>query len=126
MEGILIRMVLSLGAVLALMVGLMYLAKRFVVPGTGAARMPVRVDVIGRRTIQPRKSVVVVRVADKVLVLGVSEHGMQTLTELTDDEVQAIVPASTHAQAPLHIPFSAVLHDALRTFRRRQNSEAGA
>jgi flagellar biosynthetic protein FliO len=126
MEGILIRMVLSLAAVLALMVGLMYLVKRFVLPGTGSLRMPVQVDVIGKRTLQPKKSVFVVRVAGKVLVLGVSDHGMQTLTELTEEELRATAPESSHAPAAGHVPFSAYLQDTLRTIRRRQNTEVGA
>jgi len=126
MEGILIRMVLSLSAVLALMVGLMYLVKRFVLPGTGPMRMPVQVEVLGKRSLQPKKSVVVVRVAGKVLVLGLSEHGMQTLTELTNDEVQASLPAPDPTGATQGIPFSAYLQDTLRTIRRRQKPGVAA
>jgi flagellar protein FliO/FliZ len=126
MEGILIRMVLSLGAVLALMVGLMYLVKRFVLPGTAATGLPVKVEVIGRKSIQPKKSVVVVRVADKVLVLGVSDTGMQTLTELSEEALQASQAVPVRPAATPHIPFSAYLQETLRTMRRRQNSEVGA
>lgn len=125
MEGIFLRMVMSLAAVLALMGGLLYFVKRFALPGTGAARMPVQVDVLGRRSLQPKKSIVVVRVAGKVLVLGVSDHGMQTLTELTDDEVQAATSAPAPVQAFGSLPFAAHLQERLRSMRRGQKAEAG-
>lgn len=126
MEGILLRMVLSLSAVLALMVGLMYLVKRFVLPGTGPVRMPVQVEVLGKRALQPKKSIVVVRVAGKVLVLGLSEHGIQTLTALTDEELQASMPALAQNAPPSGIPFSTYLQETLHTIRRRQKSEVAA
>jgi flagellar biosynthetic protein FliO len=125
MEGVFLRMVLSLGAVLGLMIGLMYLVKRFVLPGSGSMRTAVQIEVLGRRTLQPKKSVVVVRVAGKVLVLGVSEHGMQTLTELTEEEVEATSPGPVRSAAVEHKPFITHLHDTLITMRRRHNSEVG-
>ena len=126
MESVLLRMVLSLSAVLALMVGLMYLVKRFVLPGTGTMRMPVQVELLGKRSLQPKKSIVVVRVAGKVLVLGLSEHGMQTLTELSEEEVQAVLPAPAQTPSGTGLPFSAYLQDTLRTIRRRQKPGVAA
>ncbi len=118
MDGIVIRMVLSLTAVLALMAGLLFLVKRFVLPGTGGVRMPLQVEVLGRRALQPKKSIVVVRVAGKVLVLGLSDQGMHTLTELTREEVQAACPEPDSSMPGL--PFSAHLQRTFRTLRRRQ------
>jgi flagellar protein FliO/FliZ len=123
MESILLRMVLSLVAVLALMVGLMYLVKRFLVTGPGPARMTVPVELLGKRSLQPKTSVVVVRVAGKVLVLGVSEHGVETLTELTNEEVQASLPVPFAGPGQ---PFSAYLQETLRTIRRRQKPGVAA
>jgi flagellar biosynthetic protein FliO len=123
MEGIVLRMVLSLSAVLALMVGLLFLVKRFVLPGTGPVRMPVQIEVLGKRSLQPKKSIVVVGVAGKVLVLGLSEQGMHTLTELTQEEVQAVSPAQTPGTSLSGLPFSAHLQETLRTIRRRQKTE---
>ena len=125
MEGIVIRMVLSLSAVLALMVGLLYLVKRFVVPGSATVRMPVQVEVLGRRSLQPKKSIVVVRIAGKILVLGVSDQGMQTLTELTGEELQASLSCQTSAQSSPALPFSTYLQETLRTIRRQQKPEVG-
>ena len=89
MEWIFVKMILSLGAVLALMFGLVYVLKRFVMPGAQrAAQQPVTIEVLGRKALQPKKSVVVLKIADRILVVGMSEQGMQTLTELSSDELQ--------------------------------------
>jgi len=42
------------------------------------------VDVLGRRTLDPRNSVYVVQVGSKILLLGSSATGMNTLSEITD------------------------------------------
>jgi flagellar biosynthetic protein FliO len=123
MESIFLRMVLSLCAVLALMVGVMYLVKRFLVTGAGPARMPVPVELLGKRSLQPKTSIAVVRVAGKVLVLGLSEHGVQTLTELTNEELQASLPVTSTGPGQ---PFSAYLHETLRTIRRGQKPGVAA
>jgi flagellar protein FliO/FliZ len=125
MEGVFLRMVLSLGAVLGLMIGLMYLVKRFVLPGSSSLRTAVQVEVLGRRALQPKKSVFVVRVAGKVLVLGISEHGMQTLSELSEEDVETASLAPALATAVEHKPFVSYLHDTLINMRRGQKSEVG-
>jgi flagellar biosynthetic protein FliO len=94
MEWIFIKMILSLGAVLGLMFGLVYVLKRFVLPGGVAAQQPVVIEVLGRKALQPKKSVVVLKVAERVLVVGLSEQGMQILTELSSDELQQPCPVT--------------------------------
>jgi hypothetical protein len=56
-------------------------------------------------------------------VLGLSEQGMQTLTALTQEEVQAASPAPAPGSSPSGLPFSAHLQETLRTIRRRQKTE---
>jgi flagellar biogenesis protein FliO len=41
-------------------------------------------ELLGRRTIEPRVSIHLVRCGPKILVLGVSPDGVRTLTEITD------------------------------------------
>jgi flagellar protein FliO/FliZ len=125
MEGIFVRMVLSLAAVLALMAGLLFLVKKFALGGKGSARMPLQIDILGKRSLQPKKSIIVVRVADKVLVVGMSEHGMQTLTELTNEEVQTALSMQEPVQGFTSQSFSAHLQQTLRAVRRGQKLEAG-
>lgn len=88
MEWIFVKMILSLGAVLALMFALVYVLKRFVMPGAQAPGQRLDIEVLGRKALQPKKSVVVLKIADRVVVVGVSDSGMQTLTEFAADEIE--------------------------------------
>lgn len=121
MEWIFAKMMLSLGAVLALMFGLVYVLKRFVLPGTASAQQPVTIEVLGRKALQPKKSVVILKIADRVLVVGLSEQGMQTLTELSSDELQQSVPVTGPAALTVQPGgFAAHLQATLNTLVNRK------
>jgi len=81
MEWVFVKMMLSLAAVLGLMFGLVYVLKRFVLPGRPSGTARVDIEVLGQRSLGPKRSIVVVKVLQQVLVLGLSEQGMQVLTE---------------------------------------------
>lgn len=73
----------ALTLVVLLMLGLAKLfSKRnpFLAPGIPREA----VDVLGRRTVDPRSSIYVVRVGAKVLLLGSSSNGLTSLSEITD------------------------------------------
>lgn len=73
----------SLAFVIVLILGLAKVVVRkspYAVPGVPQAA----IDVLGRRTIDPRHSVYVVQVGSKILLLGSSAGGMTTLSEITD------------------------------------------
>ena len=76
MLGLTLRVLLSLAAVLCLL----WLAAR-VLRGPLAGRGGGVLDVLARQQLGRNVSVAVVRVADRALVLGVSEHGVNLLTE---------------------------------------------
>ena len=126
MEWMFAKMLLSLGLVLALMFGLTYLLRRYVVAGGTAASQPLPIELLGRKTLQPKKSVVVIKVADKVLVLGVSEQSMQLLTELTEEELRGSV-TSKATPVPHRHPggFAAQLQAKLNSVVNR-TAEKGA
>jgi hypothetical protein len=48
---------------------------------------------------------------------------MHTLTELTQDEVQAVIPDPVPGGSVSSLPFSAYLQETLRTIRHRQKTE---
>ena len=89
MDGMVIRSVLSLGAILALMLGLTWLAKRYLHAGKGPRRQVVDVELLGQRSLQPRSAVYVLKVLNRVIVVGTSEHGMRPLAEISDPETLA-------------------------------------
>jgi len=89
MDGMVLRSVLSLGAILALMLGLTWVAKRYLRAGKGPRRPVVDVELLGQRSLQPRSAVYVLKVLNRVIVVGTSEHGMQPLAEFNDPETLA-------------------------------------
>jgi flagellar protein FliO/FliZ len=84
MEWVLAKTVLSLGLVLGLMFGLVFVLKRYVLPGRVKSAASIEIDVLAQRTLQPRRSVMVLKVLNKVLVVGMTEQGMTLLTEIAD------------------------------------------
>jgi len=74
--------VLALGAI----VGVLALAGRWLKPYLGAPRgLPIdALEMLGRRAIEPKVSIHLVRCGGRILVLGVSPEGVRTLSEITD------------------------------------------
>ncbi len=86
MEWIVLRTLLSLSAIIALMLGFAWVMKRFMHAGKGRGRSLVEVELLGHRSLQPRTAVYVLKVLNRVIIVGASEHGMQTLSEISDPE----------------------------------------
>ena len=87
MDWLVVKMLLSLGAVLGLMGGIVVVLKRYVMPGRVSGDTPIAIEILAQKSLQPRRSVVVLKVLDKVLVVGMSEHGMHPLSEMTSVEL---------------------------------------
>lgn len=85
MEWVVVKTLLSLAAVLALMGAVVFVMKRFLLGGRSSSSHIVEMRVLGTMMLQPKRVISVVKVMNKVLILGVSEHGMQTLGELNDE-----------------------------------------
>ena len=100
MEWILIKTLLSLAGVIGLMIALMLVLKKYVSPGKGGASAIVEVEILGQRSLQPKRSVFVLKVLNKVVVVGMTEHGMQALTEIEDPEALASVEERLGARPP--------------------------
>ena len=75
MEWVFVKMMLSLAAVLGVMFGLVFVLKRFVLPGRPSGTARVDIDILGQRSLGPKRSIVVVKVLQQVLVVGLSETG---------------------------------------------------
>jgi len=74
---------IALGFVIVLMLGVAKVVQRrnpYAV--TGVPREAI--DVLGRRTVDPRHSIYIVRVGPKILLLGNSANGLTTLSEIED------------------------------------------
>ena len=87
MSWLLFQTVGALIAVLALMFGVAWVMKRYLrLPGLRGSDL-VEVEVLGHRALQPKQSVYVLKVLNKVLVIGSGDGGMRTLSVIEDEEV---------------------------------------
>lgn len=80
--GAVLQMIAALALVLAILVGLYWLARRFLPSASlgGGGKM----RILGRLGLGARKQVVMLEVAGKTLVLGVSQDRITLLTSLED------------------------------------------
>ncbi|MCA1988606.1 MAG: flagellar biosynthetic protein FliO [Desulfarculus sp.] len=81
----LIQMLAALALVLALVLTLYWLARRFL-PGQAARGPAGGLKVLGRLALGPRKGLVLVQVGARVLVLGVGEQGINALANIDDPQ----------------------------------------
>lgn len=85
LTGALVKMVGGLAAVLALMMLLYWLLRRFL-PGQGTPLKSARMRLLGRLGLGQRAQVALVRVGERVLVLGVTPNSVTLLDKLEEAE----------------------------------------
>lgn len=93
------RLAGALAVVLCLVWVIMRIARR-VLKGRYPGRRVADIRVLDRVHLAPRRSIELVAVKDRILVLGVTDHSISMLTELTEEEYAE----SDHAQAPGETP----------------------
>ncbi len=78
-----VKMVAALAAIIGLVFAVVWLMKRFVPGAARAAGERVDMYMVGQLSLGSRQRVAVVRVHDRVLVLGITEESINTLADLT-------------------------------------------
>lgn len=111
------RLGITLVAVLALIWVTMWIAKR-VLKGRIAGRGDSELRVMERLYLAPKKSIEVVSVAGRILVLGVTEHGISMLTELAEGDLTA-APGASPSRTALPKAQAQRQRDLLRQARTR-------
>ena len=129
LAGTMVRLVLSLAAVLTLMLLLArYLRHRQQGSGFGKAttqgrRQPLPLQVLTRQGLSRGSSVAVVRVSGQLLLLGVTESTVSLLGELQDDEPDLAPPAqlasTPAAAAPTIADIRQTAVSVVETLRQR-------
>lgn len=104
MGALLLRLVFSLGVVLALMAGAAAFLRRGRGIVSGNRRKPVPLQVMTRHTLGRRASIVVVRAGNRGLVLGVTDAQVSLLTEAAAEDFEAIEPETPGTASPLSGP----------------------
>ena len=87
MELALFKTVVSLGAVLGLMVVVLFGLKKLLRVGAQDTLGLVDIEIVGRKVIQPKRAVYIVKVLNKLIILGATEHGFQSLGEIAEASV---------------------------------------
>ncbi len=90
MEAVdIIKLIAPLILLLALLYGALWLVRRYANPAGMKEKGNMDIAVIQTKTIMPKKYISVVKVKDKFLVLGISDHSISMLKELeiTGDDI---------------------------------------
>ena len=77
-----LKAILPLIFIVGLLYGVLYFVKKYGVSFKGKAANLINIKVLSSQLLMPKKYISVVRVEDKILVLGVSEHSISLLKEL--------------------------------------------
>jgi flagellar protein FliO/FliZ len=86
--GMFMRLVFSLGTVIGLMwMAAHFLKKRGLGPSAKRAGAGVQVELLARRTMARNASIAVVRVGDRSMVVGITDHFITKLDDADVDEV---------------------------------------
>jgi len=86
MLGIIVKTFLSFFLIITLMFLAFYILRKFHLPVSNFYSSEVGMRIYGRLQIQPRKSVYIVRVLNRILIIGVSENSINLLSEINDPE----------------------------------------
>lgn len=112
MFGETILRILGAIAALALVLFLAYVILRWLnkrMPGVGGGASSGRmITVLDRVTLGKNSSILLVRVQDRVFLVGISEHAVQTLAEFDDPDGELTLPAAGENPG-----FSAAMKDAV-------------
>lgn len=94
--ALLLRLVVSLGIVLALMAGAAAVLRKRALPGIGGGsrRRPVPIEVVGRQGLGRSASVAIVRAGGRALVLGITDNAVNVLAEADLDVLDQEAPES--------------------------------
>lgn len=91
-ENPLLNAALTLVGIIALLAAALVYVRKYM-PGKGAAN---NAAVIGRIPLPPKAAIAMVRIADRVLVVGITEANVSLLTEITDPaEVRKLSASGT-------------------------------
>lgn len=108
--------VAALGAILLLFFGLVQLWRRYSPTTSTQTLPPAAWEVLGAAPLDNKHQLMVVRLGSRLLVLGRSDEGLQTLSEITSgDEVSQLVALCQSANQPAEQNSFRQLYETFRT-----------
>lgn len=97
--GVALKMVLFLSGLLGLLLVLAYLVRRYFLHTTLLSQRGPLIRVVARTYIAPKKTIALVQVPGKVLVVGITGHTMTALGELAEEQVAALSKGESQREA---------------------------
>lgn len=79
-----LKMIFALAIVLGLLIGVMYFVKRFMQQTGPASDNSALINVISSKYLGPKNRIILVEIIDKILVVGISNQQMTTLSCIDD------------------------------------------
>ncbi len=123
MEWIWLKMFGSLLLIVGLIVGTMWVLKKFMVFSKPAAGAGISMEIAGVLHLGPRRAVYAVKAGGQVLLLGVAEHAITFLTQLSDAPQSAGADGAPSASQPIGAaaPFFGLLAERFMRSARSDN-----
>jgi flagellar biosynthetic protein FliO len=114
--GSIVKMVAALALVVAAIYGGVYLLRKIMGPKYSRNGQSDILEVVETAHIGPRKSVSLVRVGGKSVLIGTTDSHIAVLTELDDAQTETAL-AAKHVETEGPLPFGAILEGAVRKVR---------
>jgi len=91
MTYMVVKMLISLAGIGGLIVGFIYLLKRFIFNRNNLPAAQGRITVLNTSYLAPKKSIHLVKVINRVLVVGVTEQSITTLSEFNGEDAEPLL-----------------------------------
>ncbi len=121
-SGMLVKGIFSLLAVFALILAFVLFLKRFVYNRGGSNLTNGLIKIINTTFIAPKKSIYLIKIVDKILVVGVTENQMQTLAEFSEEEIPQYINETRKTGASAK-QFSSYINLLLDKMKKRDLQE---
>jgi flagellar protein FliO/FliZ len=86
MNGLLLQTLGSLALVVILIFVILFILKKYVYRDYGHGKSSAYLKILGHLVIQPKKFIYIIKIFDKILIIGVSENNINVLSEINDSE----------------------------------------
>jgi len=118
MGAMLFRTLLSLVIVFGILYLVVFGLKKMMGQKRSGRNSAIALNVIGSTFLGPKKAVYLVQVADRVLILGVTDSQVSMLSEISDEETLKTLKPLQNAQKNTTTSFSEHLNAMLKGIRR--------
>ena len=117
--AVILKMIFWLAVVLFLLAGAVYVFRKFASYGKKIGSRSSNLDILETAGIMPGKTLSLVRVADKVLLLGISQDTITCLTEFSGERALEMIQTTGKENAPKAVmQFSESLNFFMEKFKK--------